>query len=225
MLEISILEINQELKLSDFGLLLPYITKEKQAHINKLRSYRDARNCLLGDILARIKICHNTKIKNDQLYFRINEYGKPYVAPGFNIHFNISHAGNYVACAVSDEPVGIDIELFKSVDIGVAERFFTSDEIAYIKKGKAATIELRLHEIWVKKESRIKWEGRGLYMSLTSFNVLQQDGISLPNYYEVLSNEEAICYVCTCKKSNPIVKIIDIAGVVSITQQRLALCI
>jgi len=55
-----------------------------------------------------------------------------------HIHFNISHAGHYVACVISDEPVGIDIEIIKSVDLRIAERFFALEETTYIIADKQA---------------------------------------------------------------------------------------
>ncbi len=66
-----------------------------------------------------------------------------------HIQFNISHAGDYIACAVSDDPVGVDIELIKTADMQIAERFFTTDETAYIKSGQQ---EQRFYEVWTKKE-------------------------------------------------------------------------
>ena len=38
---------------------------------------------------------------------RYNEYGKPYLESG-GLFFNLSHSGEYVACAISDKEIGID---------------------------------------------------------------------------------------------------------------------
>ncbi|MCL2261936.1 MAG: 4'-phosphopantetheinyl transferase superfamily protein [Defluviitaleaceae bacterium] len=215
MLEITILKINPDLEQFDFDTLMKYIAKEKRTRISKFHFFKDARNCLLADILARIEICRITGQINDQLHFQTNEYGKPYLVSKHNIYFNVSHAGNYVSCAASDEPVGIDIEVIKPFDIKIAERFFTADEITYIKNGETATMESRFYEVWTKKESRIKLEGKGLHIPLTSFSIFQPYGLEIPKYYEVLRNEEAICHVCTSKASNLIVKTIDTTAIIA----------
>ena len=40
----------------------------------------------------------------------LTEYGKPYIGGAKDFHFSISHSGHLVVIAVSDSPVGIDIE-------------------------------------------------------------------------------------------------------------------
>ena len=54
-----------------------------------------------------------------------NENGKPYLAEGQGIYFNLSHSGEYVACAVSGEEVGCDIELISGQKPDIARRFFS----------------------------------------------------------------------------------------------------
>jgi 4'-phosphopantetheinyl transferase len=207
--DVVILTIEPELSKDKFDALLPLVSPEKRERIKKFHFFRDARNCLLGDVLARVELCKATEFVNNQLDFSVNKYGKPYLINSPYTHFNISHAGNYIACAVADEPVGIDIELIKPVDLKIAERFFTSDETAYIKAGEQM---LRFYEVWTKKESRIKWEGVGLHKSLTSFSVLAADGQSKVIYHEIFKNDNAICHVCSRKKVMPSVRVLDTAA-------------
>lgn len=125
-----------------------------------------------------------------------------------NIHFNISHTGGYVACAVADEPVGIDIELIKPIEHKIAEQFYTPDEAEYLMTGD---IECRFHEVWTKKESRIKWEGKGLHKSLTSFSVVDSNEQEQVIYHHIFQNDESVYYVCSTKKVSPSVQIMDTA--------------
>lgn len=67
-----------------------------------------------------------------QLELTVNEFGKPFIMGKPRVQFNLSHAENYIVCAISDEPVGIDVEIMKPIDLEIAERFFTSDETEYI---------------------------------------------------------------------------------------------
>jgi len=206
MLKITILTSIPELKKNEFEELLSFVSKEKQERIKKYHFFRDAQNCLLGDILSRIEICRVTGFCNDQLRFSVNKYGKPFLSTNHYVHFNVSHAANYIACAISDEHVGIDIETIKTVDFRIAERFFTSDEITYVM---ACEKTIRFYEIWTKKESRIKWEGKGLYIPLNSFSVFDSSEYGKSNYHKVFQNDEAICHIYSLKNEKPSISIID----------------
>ena len=82
--------------------------------------------------------------------------GKP-VYSGLDIHFNLSHAGTCVVCAVSDRAVGIDIERPRKNAIKVAERFFTQEECDWIGDDS-----LRFARIWTLKEAYAKLTGDGI---------------------------------------------------------------
>ena len=44
------------------------------------------------------------------LKFEKNQYGKPYLSEHPDFYFNISHSGEYVLCAIDNNPIGVDIE-------------------------------------------------------------------------------------------------------------------
>ncbi len=56
--------------------------------------------------------------------FSVQEYGKPYIPALPDMHFNISHSGRWIVCAVDSKPIGIDIEKMKPGTIDIAKRFF-----------------------------------------------------------------------------------------------------
>lgn len=209
MFEVVILTVIPELTQDEFDALLPLVSPEKQERIMKFHFKRDAQNCLLGDVLARIEICRATSLSSKQLEFSVNSYGKPFLISRPHFHFNISHTGHYVACALADESVGIDIELIKPADLRIAERFFASDETEYIMADEQA---LRFYEVWTKKESRIKWEGTGLHKPLSSFSVFDYNEQKQPIYHKVFQNDEVICHVCSTKQVMPSVRMMDTAG-------------
>lgn len=75
--------------------------------------------------------------------------GKPYFPDRPDIHFSLSHTATHVFCAVSDAPVGADIETIRTVRLGVPERVSTPDELS----------AFHFFELWVLKESFIKVSG------------------------------------------------------------------
>jgi 4'-phosphopantetheinyl transferase len=209
MFKVVILMVIPELALCEYDSLFQYVSYEKQECVKRFRDFQDAQNCLLGDILARIEICCAMNFSNKQLEFATNSYGKPYLTNSANIHYNISHAGYYVTCVISDEPVGIDIECVKPVDIQVADRFFSQNELAYVLSSSNDLWIQRFFEIWTKKESRIKWEGKGLSKDLPTFSVLDSSKTSQVFYHQVYKNETTVCHVCSNKQEAPTVKIIN----------------
>lgn len=44
------------------------------------------------------------------LEIAIAQGGKPYLAKEPDIHFNLSHSGEWAVCAISSSPVGVDIQ-------------------------------------------------------------------------------------------------------------------
>ena len=213
MFEVSILTTTTGLTQNEFDTLLHFVSPEKQKRIKQFILFQDAQNCLLGDILVRVAICHFTELNMQQLEFAVNPYGKPFLINDPHIHFNISHAGYYVTCVVANEPVGIDIEIIKPIELRIAERFFTSEEVAYIMSSEHMK---RFYEIWTKKESRIKLEGKGLLKSLSSFSVLESNQYERFAYHNILNNNEATCYVCSTKQAAPLVRTWSIDKILSL---------
>lgn len=96
------------------------------------------------------------------------EYGRADVVPCFNENgkpmldfccFGLSHSGRYAACAVSDKPVGTDIQKRHPVKRRKAYRLFTAEESEYIN---ADNTEERFFTLWTMKEAYIKAKGKKL---------------------------------------------------------------
>ena len=53
-----------------------------------------------------------------------DEKGRPYFPDLPEVHFSIAHSGDMAICAVSDVPVGVDIQEWRELKADVAGRFF-----------------------------------------------------------------------------------------------------
>ena len=91
--------------------------------------------------------------------------GKPYFPERTDIHFSLSHSKKYVMCAVADCPVGADMEEERTVRDGVPERVCSVRELE----------EFEFFELWVLKESFIKFKGR-LTANMREMEFLHRDG-------------------------------------------------
>ncbi len=214
MLDVSILNADPDLSPSDFSDLCLLVSPEKRKRIERYRFFRDARNSLLGDILVRLAVGGMTGLPNSRLFFGTEKNGKPFLLDHPHVHFNVSHTSHYVAVAVDDTPVGLDIESLSSDRTDIAKRFFAPDENEYILSCPAERRPRAFYEIWTKKESFTKWDGSGLSKPLTSFSVLntQPEGL---HYYLVFENEEAICHVCTRRQAPPACSLLTVADLLA----------
>ena len=99
------------------------------------------------------------------------ERGKPYFV-GENVHFSISHTKNWVFCAVSDRPIGIDAEeLSRDISLSLAEKILSPTELAQFRD--APDQRRALLTFWVLKEADAKCTGEGLriYPNHTAFSL------------------------------------------------------
>ena len=64
--------------------------------------------------------------------FEYGPCGKPFLKGHPGIHFNISHCSRCVCCAVSDRPVGVDVETIQ-YDPDVAAYAFSDEELSRIR--------------------------------------------------------------------------------------------
>ncbi len=90
--------------------------------------------------------------------------GKPQVV---GLEFNLSHSGDLVAYAISDRPVGIDIERVRSMDlVGIIQRFFAPSEFTAWQKLAPVDQEQTFFQVWTVKEAYLKAIGTGLHTPL-----------------------------------------------------------
>lgn len=147
------------------GFLLSQMSKKRLEKISRLKKEKAQKQSIGAELLLNHAISIVAPEIKRPTVWETDKNGKLYI-PNSNIYVNLSHSGKYAVCAVSDKPVGIDIQLCTKPDARLAERFFSADEINYIKNGGD------FFEIWVKKESFLKALGTGLRMPLKSFSVL-----------------------------------------------------
>lgn len=101
----------------------------------------------------------------------VDRYGKPYFEDN-KIYFNISHSGNFVVAAVSNESIGIDIQRTRADKHRIAEKNFLPEECDFINEAadEAGRME-RFCQVWTVKEAYLKKIGIGLRKPLKSFKV------------------------------------------------------
>lgn len=175
MIEVCAVNCIEDFDKNQFDRLLGAVDKDKQIRIKRFAKYEDAQRTLIADILTRLMLCARLDMPPHKIEFSCNAYGKPYLKTYGAIHFNASHSGNWIVCAIDAKPLGIDIEHIKPIDLHIAERFFSVEEnkvLEYTANDKKLEY---FYDLWTLKESYIKALGKGLSLPLDSFSILKYE--------------------------------------------------
>ncbi len=194
------LPIPEEHDTEIFESLLPYLSSEEREKIGKFHFDIDKQLGLYSNVLIRLTACQDLGITNNNILFERNKYGKPYLKNLPSFHYNISHTRNAIVLAVSDNPVGADIERIQKVKLDIAKRFFTNQEETYILN--STNQNQAFFEIWTKKEAYIKYIGKGLSISLNSFSVFDTNISKHINHFLIDNYIISVCRKSYNKKIN-----------------------
>lgn len=144
------------------------------------------------------------------------EQGKPFLWDLPQVQFSLSHGGDWVLCAVSDCPVGVDVEQPRCT-MEIARRFFHPEEVSAVEALAEDERETALCRLWCAKEAFVKAMGGGLAMGLDSFAVelgktgamLHQSVTERPYLlHEYALGEHRIC-LCT-ERERPDLQIVTV---------------
>jgi len=164
--------------------MLQYIHMEKRERIKRYIHKEDAYRSLIGELLVRIAICRRLEIMNSDILYTYNSFGKPYLPKKFDLFFNATHSGEWVACIIDNKEVGIDIQEIQALDYEVVKHVFSVEQSKEFKKmDRDRQIEF-FYEIWALKESYIKFDGRGLFLPLEAIQFYDETDIKIPLYQD-----------------------------------------
>lgn len=152
------------------------VDKKRREKVQRCKNKIDKKRSLLAGLLLRQGL-EELGYSFETLEFSVTETGKPYVKSDVSIQFSISHAGDYVCCILSDEPVGVDIEsskktIFlpqkKEVLVSMAKKCLSDREWECFWYGQER--ERIFLEYWTKKEAYSKCKGKGLGMDFSEID-------------------------------------------------------
>lgn len=166
---------------TDYSFWYSYLHKAKKNRVDSYRNQSDKYRSVCAHMLALKGISEYTNLSPEEIIIAEDQNGKPY-CKNADIFFSLSHADNMVVCAVSDKPIGIDIEKIRTVNMATAKRICTKRELEHVfghapddedfKKCEDKEILTRFYEIWVKKEAFGKKEGTGIAYNMKKVDVL-----------------------------------------------------
>jgi 4'-phosphopantetheinyl transferase len=172
MVELYSVKVPSTIDTEHLNLLMSYLSEGKRNRLCKFVNKQDIYRSLIGDLLIRNIIQKRYNLKNEDIQFTSNRFGKPLLLNVSDFYFNISHSGKWVVCAISNMQIGVDIEEVRSQSyLEIASQFFSNEEykdIIFKKRSEQLNYFL---DLWTLKESYVKFLGKGLIIPLNSFTV------------------------------------------------------
>ena len=138
--DVSELEISQ---------VLIHLSREQRKYIDN-KPYAKRRQSLTARVLL-YKLLQEYYPGVEFSRLVSNESGRPIISNNESIYLSLTHSGDMVGCAISEKPVGIDIEKKREVPIKTINRVCTFSEQKYLEKNP-----MRFFKLWTAKEALYK---------------------------------------------------------------------
>lgn len=139
------------------------LNKDEQEKAARFLHGKDRASFLTRRTALRILLSQYTDISASEIEFIAGKNKKPELREdSFKIRFNVSHSGELILIAISDNEIGVDIERiesgFKYSDILI--HGFNEQEINRIEE--AADNRRLFFKLWTRKEALCKASSKGL---------------------------------------------------------------
>lgn len=203
--------------------LLSLLTKEEVARSDSFRQQADANRFVTGRLITKKLLGYYGMIVPSAIVIQPGEKGKPVAHSDTSAvlpPFNISHSGNKVLLAFSNDPVGIDIEQVKNVELEIlAEAVFSPEELHLFRT--ADNSPDMFYQLWTRKEALLKNIGVGLLDDLRSIDISQKVDIDFVKTFTqqelallgfTLHDEQARYFGSLCYSKNKPLRFIELTN-------------
>lgn len=147
-----------------FDEVYSLISPQRREHVDEAKTLKG--KCeRLGAAHLLEKLLWENHIQRPYVYSTTSQ-GKPIFIQPKNVDFSISHSNFFAVAAISDKPVGIDVERIRPYDKDLVKRFFTKSDLDYLESIKRKEVDKKFTEIWTFKEATCKMMDRPLMQVL-----------------------------------------------------------
>ena len=127
-----------------------YLKKITQPEDEKKELERELSQC--GWELFRMGMQEQYGLDGEKITIERNAHGKPYLPGHPQICFNISHSGEYAACAFASIPIGMDLQQHRRAAWErMAERYFSAEDQKRLAAAENA--ETLFFRIWTERRA------------------------------------------------------------------------
>ncbi|MCL2051128.1 MAG: 4'-phosphopantetheinyl transferase superfamily protein [Lachnospiraceae bacterium] len=172
-MKIYTLSIHENIDEAIISKWLAYVTPGQQERLNRFRFREDFLRSLFGEAMIRTVAGEIISVSPEKLNISRPKGEKPFFPDYPELHFNISHSGEWVICAIGDTQVGIDIEEInnKAVSSSLIKKVLSEKEQEYMDQIADEQRNAVFYRFWTIKEAYVKCVGRGLRISLNKIDI------------------------------------------------------
>jgi phosphopantetheinyl transferase len=133
----------------------------------------DGDRSLVAQAALRRLVAARAHLDADAVTIGHDDRGRPVVLGGSALQASISHSGDFVACALAQRRVGVDIERIDraEADDALATRVCSADERHLLAQTEPGARRRALIRLWTRKEALSKALGVGLGMPFERLDV------------------------------------------------------
>ena len=142
--------------------LLPLVSDERREEALRYKHLFGQFACLKSYVMLR-EMLESMGLSHPFIFTK-NEHGKPFLKDYPEVHFNLSHCKNGILVAVSNEPVGVDIESYHEANDSLIRYTMNDEERRIITESDDPVRAFT--EYWTKKEAVFKLRGTGITKGL-----------------------------------------------------------
>ncbi len=187
---------------------LAILSEKERGFLEHFRSEKRIREFVLGRVAARRLIGDHADVDPQSVDLHIANDGAVEVAGNHKLHLSISHADGWASAAISQRPVGIDMERVTYRRPGTYRRFLSVEEYALLEDTEFDHDRVQIL-LWTLKEAVLKGTRTGLRISpkLVRIQSMEKPGVA-----EILDSEDSAwqvswifwrnCYLAIADREN-----------------------
>ena len=172
--------LDDDIRGFDFEAALPQLSEQRREQALKFKHDQGRKTCAMAYLLLCRALREEYGLTEKPL-FEYGEHGKPAIVGHPDIHFNVSHCREAVVCAVSDRPVGIDVESIREFKDSLVR--YTMNDLELQRISQAERPEVAFIRLWTMKEAKLKLTGEGITNNL-------KDVLDGSECFQTVVNEE-----------------------------------
>lgn len=173
-INIYALYVNEDLEDCMFDFFLDIVDDERKQQVLRIKDKKKRDMKLLSRIFSMVCIKKEFGIDFKNQKFLAEENGKPYLAEHPDVHFNVSHSGELIVCAIGRKKVGIDVEKVREFNENLIFKVCNREERERILNSVDTNAEFC--KVWTKKEAYLKYLGEGI-KSFNFKNIVYPDNL------------------------------------------------
>ncbi|MEO6522691.1 MAG: 4'-phosphopantetheinyl transferase superfamily protein [Mucilaginibacter sp.] len=155
-------QINIPSNLKHINAISNLLTADEHERANRYYREKDKQRFILARAILRLLLARYLNRDAKQLIFEIGENKKPHVKGDTNLHYNVSHSGDYILIAISDSEVGVDVE---QPDLNmhyedIMDISYSKPEADFVKA--SANPLQTFYLLWTRKEALLKATAKGI---------------------------------------------------------------